>query len=358
MGISTRRRTANLLVFGLLLVACGGDTENSTSSTALVTTTTSTTTSQTPATTAPTTSSTTTTTAAPNSATTAEVLVAGPDGVFLIGPDRVPELLIEGPAVFAVDDFAGGVLFQQERRSRERRSIVYRVRAGEGVAIETLVAAPDQGLVLNGVARDGDTYVYYTRLEGSTPEDTRDTLRRYSLQTREVTELADVGGWESGAYPISISDRLILFNWFAEAERGMNFTDLEANKAAVAADPTPEGGFFDCGPCPDRGELSADSGQLVYREVVDGVDYAIIKHVASGAEIRRIEMGGINRWHVVSFDLTDEHLVVNRATNDDPLPAWIYDLGLVDPRPVELPIAGEAYLTRFPVTVTGIVPAP
>ncbi len=285
--------------------------------------------------------------------------MAGPAGVTLVQPDGSSELIIDGPAVFAIDDLDGGVLFQKQRYLRERGSLVYRVRAGGFEAVETLIPTMEQGLVLNGIARDGDeTYVYYSRNEGSTPEDDRETLRRYSLETRVVTELDVIGGWEAGSFPVSVSDTLILLNWSGEAYAGMRFTDLRANAAAVAADPTPDEGFFDCGGCPDVGELSADGGRLVYREVEDGVDYAVIKHVASGAEVRRIELGGINVWRVTSFDLTGDFLVVNRADNETTLSPWIYDLSQVDPVPVDVAIPGEAYITRSPVAVSGPVPAP
>jgi hypothetical protein len=287
------------------------------------------------------------------------LLVAGPGGVFLVDPDGTSKLIVEGAAVFAIDDLDGGVLFQEQRHVRERGSIVYRVRSDESVAVETLVPSRDQGVALNGIARDGDeTYIYYSRNEGSTPDDSRETLRRYSLQTREVVELDVIGGWESSSFPVSISDSLILFNWSNEAYAGMRFTDLQANAAAVAANPSPPEGFFDCGGCPSVGELSADGDRLVYREVENGVDYAIIKHVASGAEVRRIPLGGLNVWRVTSFDLTDDYLVVNRADNDSALSPWVYDLRQVDPVAVDVAIPGEAHITRSPVAVSGPVAAP
>jgi len=349
-----------IVVVALAAVSCGGDDDDAASTTVAPTTTQATSTTATTVVSTTTTSSTTTsTTTVPTTLIGAELLVAGPDGVTLVQPDGNASLIIDTPAVFAIDDLAGGVLFQKQRSVRERGSIVYRVRSGEFEAIETLVPAFDQGLVLNGVARDGEeTYVYYSRSEGSSPEDDRKTLRRYSLQTREVTELEVIGGWESGSFPVSISDSLILRNWSGEAYAGMRFADLRANAAAVAANPTPDEGFFDCGGCPSVGELSADGGRLVYREVEAGVDYAVIKHVASGAEVRRIELGGINVWRTISFDLTGDFLAVNRADNDSTLSAWIYDLSQVDPMPVDVLIPGEAYITRSAVAVSGPVAAP
>lgn len=355
------RRLIWLVVLAMVSLSCGGDGDAVSSTTAVTTTLANSTTTTTGAPDSSTSTSTTTTstTEAPDSLVGTELLVAGPDGVWLVDSAGNAELIIDVPAVFAIDDLDGGVLFQTQRNVRDRGSIVYRVRAGESVAIETLVPARDQGLVLNGIARDGDeTYVYYSRNEGSTPQDARETLRRYSLQTREVTELDVTGGWESSSAPVSISDSLILLNWSAEAYSGMRFTDLRANAAAVAADPTPDGGFFDCSACPSVGELSADGGRLVYREVENGVDYAVIKHVASGAEVRRIRLGGINVWRVLSFDLTGDFLVVNRAGDNNPLPPWIYDLSQVGPEPVDVALPGEAYITRSAVGVAGPVSPP
>lgn len=354
------RRFLWLVLLTIVSVSCGGGGD-ATSTTAVVATTqaASTTTSSAAPSSTTATSTTTSTTEPPGPTIGTELLLAGPDGVFLVNPDGASALLIEGPAVFAIDDLDGGVLFQKQRNVRERGSIVYRVRAEESAAIETLVPSRDQGLALNGIARDGDeTYVYYSREEGSNPDDDRKTLRRYSLQTREVTELDLIGGWEASSFPVSISDSLILLNWSGEAYAGMRFTDLRANAAAVAANPAPDEGFFDCSACPSVGELAADGERLVYREVENGVDYAVVKHVASGAEVRRIELGGINLWRVISFDLTDDFLVVNRASDTSPLTPWIYDLSQVDPTPVDVGIEGEAYITRSPVAVSGSISLP
>lgn len=349
-------------VIVLLLAACGGGgTETSTTSAATTTSLGVATIGETPTTSAAPTTTTTSTTAAPVPGIGAQLLVAGPDGVYLVESDGTTSLLVDSPAVAAVDDLDGGVLFQIERGTRDGRSVVYRVRSDGTSAIKTLVPTSEQGLTLNGVAvDDGEPFVYYTRNEGSTPDDLRQTLRRYSLDSREVTELRVIGGWESGAFPVSVSQGLILYNWGAEASSGMYFTDLRANDAAVAANPSPDEGFFDCGVCPSLGELSHDGTQLVYLEF-DGEYQAIIRHVASGAEVRRISFpfaGDDSR--AVSFDLSAKHLVVNLVEGNDREPegAWIYDLSQVDPEPFILSVAGEAYLTLSPVTVRGPIPAP
>lgn len=356
------RRLAGAVVLTLAVAACGGD-ETATSTTAAATTTSFGVATTEAVTTTAVTTTTTTTTAAPAPEIGAQVLVAGPDGVYLVDSDGTTSLLIDSAAAVAIDDLSGGVLFQIERRQREGRSVVYRVRPDGSEAIKTLVPTSEQGLTLNGVAADGDdTFVYYTRNEGTTIDDTRLTLRRYSLATREVTELSTIGAWESGAYPISVSQSLILYNWGAEAYHGMYFTDLQANDAAVAANPTPEEGFEDCWTCPSRGELSHDGTRLVYQEFDQGYQ-AVVRHVASGAEIRRIDLplaGDDGR--IVSFDLSATHLVVNLVEvdqpDDSPAMAWIYDLTQVDPVPVQLSVRGSAYLTLSPVTVQGPIPAP
>lgn len=356
------RKITGLVALILLAAACGGNGSGTTStagsvtsSSAVVSTTPGDTTTVIPDTTS------STTTAAPTPGLGVELLVAGPAGVFLVRDDGIPDLLIDTPAAFAVDDLNGGVLFQVERWVRERQSIVYRVAFDGTAAVQTLVPTVEQGLALNGVAVDGDeTYVYYSRNEGTTPEDAIETLRRYSLQTREVTELATIGGWEAGTFPISLSDSLVLYNWFAEIYGGMNFTDLRGNAAAVAANPSPPDGFEDCARCPRLGELSPDGTTMVYWEF-DGGPQAVIKHVASGAEVRRIELAtAAEGGEVVSFDLSAGHLVVNVVDNNDfePSFAYVYDLKQVNPEPVRLSIVGEAYITLAPVTVRGVVPSP
>ena len=358
-SVGLMRTVIGLLAVAMVLAACGGDSApTSTSATPSSTQVTASSSSDAP---------TTSTTAAPPTTTEApdlidaELLVAGPDAVSLVHTDLTVETLVDSPAFFAIDDLEGGVLFQIERWSDNRRSIVYQVAQGGSEAVATLIPAIDQGLTLNGMARDdGDPYIYYTRREGETPDDAVHTLRRYNLTSREVSELTDVGGWEWGSFPISISNSLILTNWSAEASHGMDFFDLEGNVAAVAADPDPvDDAFFDCyWECPSVGELSQDSERLVYVEEVDGDSYAVIRHVASGAEIRRLNLGFPDAWWVAAFDLNSNYLVVNRETTDSMLQAWVFDLRDVDPEITVLPTAGYAYLTRSPVDISGPVPGP
>ena len=287
--------------------------------------------------------------------------MAGPDAVSLVRSDLTIETLVNSPAFFAIDDLAGGVLFQIERCSGNHRSIVYQVAQGRGEAVATLIPAIDQGLILHGTARDGgDPYIYYSRREGQTPDDAVHTLRRYNMTSREVTELTAVGGWEWGSFPISISDSLLLANWGSEGLQGMNFFDLEGNVAAVSADPDPvDDDFADChGECPSVGELSQSSERLVYVEAVDGVSYAVIRHVASGAEIRRIDLGVPDGWRVATFDLNSNYLVVNREATSGMLEAWLFDLRAVAPEAIVLATPGQAYLARSPVDISWPVPGP
>ena len=354
------RNLTGLVVLAMVLASCGGDASPTSTTAAPVSTLPPVSTSSAAPATAPTAEPTSTTTEPPPPIDV-ELLVAGPDAVLLVRSDLSVETLVNSPAFFAIDDLAGGVLFQIERWSGNQRSIVYRVARGAGEAVATLIPAIDQGLTLHGIARDdGDPYIYYSRREGETPDDARHTLRRYNMTSREVSELTEVGGWEWGSFPISISDTLVLTNWTSEAAHGMDFFDLEANVAAVAADPDPgDDPFVDCHlECPSVGELSQDGDRLVYVEEVDGDSYAVIRHVASGAEIRRVDLGFPDAWWVASFDLTRDYLVVNRETTGSMLQAWVFDLRAVDPEPVALPVAGYAYLTQSQVDINGPVPGP
>lgn len=285
------------------------------------------------------------------------MLIAGAEGVLLVEEDGTSRLLVEGRAEIAIDDLDGGILFQRQRGTRDRTSTAYRVVAGGDRAVATLVADPDQSLTLNGVVRDGAPFIYYTRSEGSNPEDTRDTLRRFDMTTGEVTELSVIGYWESGSFPVSVGDGLVLMNWHNEATHGMLFTDLLGDLVDVAANPSPPEGFFDCGPCPRTGAVAVDGTRFVYRAFDDGVDYAVIVDVDGGEEIHRIRLDAVNVWTVTSFDLSPSHLIVNRAFNDDLLTPLLFDLAQAQPEPHELPVAGEAHLTRSTVEVVGPVPA-
>ena len=96
---------------------------------------------------------------------------------------------------------------------------------------------------------------------------------------------------------------------------------------------------------------------MAYLESTDGIQYVIIRHVASGAEVRRIELPDA-AWSPLTLDLSANHLVVNRRSNDGVVSAWLYDLNQVNPEPLALAVDGEAYLTLAPVTVQGPIPGP
>ncbi|MEA2002738.1 MAG: hypothetical protein U9N84_12760 [Actinomycetota bacterium] len=141
-------------------------------------------------------------------------MITNEDGVFVVTLDGVvSQMIAASPAVagglinFAMDDTRGGIVFQphgEPWRYTGADSIVYWVPQGANAHQQLLVPAADQGLLFEDIAQQGDeVMVYYSRASGDNPDTATQTLRRFDLDATTVAEVGQVGGWESGASPIS-----------------------------------------------------------------------------------------------------------------------------------------------------------
>jgi len=380
------RRTyvALAAAFALLVAGCGGgDTAPTTSTTNDVTTTTAaataTTTSSvdevTTSTTNPTTTTSTTEAPAPM-APEGSMLITNEDGIFVATLDGAASQVLDAdPAVvggmvhFALDDTRGGIVIQPHENpwtSVGDDSIIYRVPQGSSNVQELLVPAADQGLRLEDVAtRDGVTSVYYTRRFGETPDTAEQTLRRFNLDDKTVSEIALVGGWESGSSPISVGGDTIVRNGSGEAYFWITFTDLDNNEFASPANPIPDGGF-DCVPeCFYYADLSPDGSEVAFgRLAPNGSGFYTtpeieVREVVSGDLLLSITLPDLSAsGYIDSIDLSATHVLINIVEEGSDYPvATVVDLasGL---SVGQAPVNGVARFLRSVPDLAGVISWP
>jgi hypothetical protein len=378
------RRTyvALLASFALLVAGCGGgDTATTTSTAADVTTTTVATTTTPPVddTTSSTTSSTTTTSTTEAPAPVppdGSMLITNEDGIFVATLDGASSQLLDadstvvgGMVHFAIDDTRGGIVIQPHESpwtSVGDDSIIYWVPQGSSNVQELLVPAADQGLRLEDVAtRDGVTSVYYTRRFGDTPDTAEQTLRRFDLDDRTVSEIALVGGWESGSSPISVGGDTIVRNGSGEAYFWITFTDLDNNEFASPANPIPDGGF-DCVPeCFYYADLSPDGSEVAFgRLAPNGSGFYTtpeieVRDIASGDLLLSVTLPELSAsGYIDSVDLSATHVLINIVEEGSDYPvATVVDLasGL---SVVQAPVNGVARFLRSVPDLAGVISWP
>jgi hypothetical protein len=370
-----------------LVAGCGDDESAATTTTAEAVTTTQaeliegeTTTTTTPATTTsepPATTTTTTTEAPAPPPPDGAMLITNEDGVFVATLDGVvsqvldaDETAVGGIVDFAIDDTRGGIVVQPSSRPWAElgaASIVYWAAEGAGALQELLVPAADQGLKLEDVQPQGDTVqVYYTRRSGDTPETAEQTLRRFDLDEKTVTEVVYVGGWESGTSPISVGGDSIVRSGSGEAYFWTTFSDLDGNEFDSPANPMP-GGEFDCVPeCFYHGDLSPDGSLVAFGRLAPNANgfYTIpeveLREVASGDLIMSVTLPEVPAvGYIDSLDVSDTHVLVNLVEEGSEFPvATVIDIasGGLD---VQLaPVGGVARFLRAIPDLDGVIAWP
>ena len=297
----------------------------------------------------------------PSAEPPASVVIAGPDGVFVIDTSGDVRQIVDEPAAVAVDDGAGGVVYQAARGrwygtgNPPSTALRWR-RAASSEAVTVADPEPGAALTLHDVL--GGT-VFATRSSGSGPEDMLDTLIAIDLVSGGERDIRNVGGWEYGSDPITVTSELIGASYVAEGSYGVDFFDHAGRTVEVPGNPIPE-------PNHEAGlalaELSPDAATLAYQESgPDAQGYITIPEVVfvetrTGEELRRLRLDRPDQgWGTVSFDLGERVLVVNRtvtgeydALMDAP---WVIDLS--GPKPIvwEAPVAGRAQLLRSPIAL-------
>jgi hypothetical protein len=358
------RPTVCVIAACVLLVGACGEAETAGDATTALAPSTPTSTQSAPSTTRP--ASTTTAlsraTTEPPVATMPAILLAGPDGVFLVEPGKDPVHLVEGRAAVAVDDGLGGLLYQIDagrdwlQTGEARTTIVWWVPAGSVRPLDLLVPTTDQSLTLeDAVVIGGDLTVLYRRSEGATSFEMVDSLRRYDAATGSVSELLRGSAWEAGFDVGTVGGGLIAGTSYGQIGSSCFFLDLEGAPASTPTNPSIPG----CeGPdCPDSCAVSPDGTRLVYLETQFDAstntlvaDVVVVTAMETGSEPARIEMpipgGGVS-----DLDVSGDWIIVNRTAGEEQERAWIVNPASTEVPVWEAPVAGIARFVTAPVTV-------
>ena len=303
---------------------------------------------------------TTTLSAAPGPELDQPVLVTNVDGVFQIDAGGTVIPRVTGPVAVAVDDTQGGLLYQVESgRSREpgdRSTVVWWIPQGASGPQELLVPAPSSGHVLTL----HDTYstppgfaVLYTRHETTQPVDEMvDSLRRFDVPNRQVTELYSQGAFEEGFGEVSAGGALISGTRYGQVSSGCFLFDLDGRPTDLVppagSDPSGEEQVSGC-------RLSPDGTQLALVTMHGEGATVSLKHLETG-EQTHFEIPE-NEGTVGTIDVSDRSLLVN-LERDGPLPAIVFDLGTPDTSARPLPIAGVARFINGPLDIGDQVSSP
>jgi hypothetical protein len=307
------------------------------------------------------------------------MLITNEEGVYVATLDGVASKVIDadesavgnGIIAFAIDDTRGGVIFQPNRGPWQYKgddSIVYWVPQGAAAAQELLVPSADQGLGLEDVAQQGDAaMVYYTRVEGSdSPETASQTLRRFDLDTKTVTEVSVVGGWESGSSPISVGGETIVENSGAEGYVWIDFTDLDGGEFDSPANPLPLEDF-DCFPdCFYYADLSPDGSHVAVGRLAPNANgfpttpEIEIRNTASGALVMSVSLPEVFAFPWIhSLDLSNTHVLINIVEEGSEYPfATIVDIASGGLTAYPAPVGGVARFLRSVPELDGVIAWP
>ncbi len=378
-------RKAVIVLFGLALVAasCGSDdvaattTAEPPATTATTAAPPATTTAPVTTTTVAVTTTTTTTEPPPASLPPGSVLITNEDGVLVATRDGVTSQVIaaspaavDGLIDFAMDDTRGGIVFQprgEPWRYTGADSIVYWVPQGTAAHQQLLVPAADQGLLFEDIAEQGDeVMVYYSRVSGDTLDTATQTLRRFGLDAKTVAEVSQVGGWESGASPISVGNDTIVVNGMGEGWAWITFMGLDGAGFDSAANPIPDGAF-DCVPdCFYYGAISPDGTQVAFGRLGPNaggfltVPEIEVRNVATGALVMSVALSEVPAvGYIDSLDLTDGFVLINLVEEGSEYPtATIVDIASGGLATYPAPVGGVARFLRSIPDVDGVVSWP
>jgi len=304
------------------------------------------------------------------------MLITNEEGVFVATLGGVVSQVLDADAAavggivqFAIDDTRGGIVVAPSVEpwlNLGSDSIVYWAPQGADSLQELLVPAADQGILLEDVAaRDGGVFVYYTRRSGTTPPTAKQFLRSFDLDTKSVTEIAQVGGWESATSPISVGGDTIVRNGAGEAYFSIIFSDLAGNEFESPANPMP-GGSFDCIPeCFYYADLSPDGSRVGFGRLGPNGSgfYTIpeieVRDVATGDLVLSVTLPELPAdGYIDSVDVSDTHVLINIVEEGSEFPsATVVDMasGLVV---TPAPVSGVARFLRSVPELNGVISWP
>ncbi len=303
---------------------------------------------------------------------TQALIVANGDGAFLVDGDFMFQL-VAGPVELALDDGEGGLVFQRSSDAfafppDPAATIISYLPADSFDPQELLLPTGEQYLHLRD-AKDG--IVWYTRRAGDTPDNTRETLRTYDLETRTVEQFAITGGWESGALEGSVGGSNVATYWSSEAATGFAFHSESGELIGFPGNPYESEQFCGDGqlydgasgqsvdlPCYEFAELS-DDGRLAYYEAgFNGIEVRwilVVVDLESGKELFRQDVNRPDQgWKPNTIDLSANMALVNRTETG----AWgapFIDALLVDFNSgtfTEVGLSGQARFLTGPMGIS------
>lgn len=336
-------RTSRVLAFSfamaLVATACGGSASETSSTGSPATEPTSgadqtTTTIAARTTTSPPTTSAPTT--LPSTVVEDALLVANQDGAFLVDDEFLFQL-VTGPVELAVDDGQGGLVFQRSSDAfasfppDPTATIIDYLPPDSFEPRQLLVPTGEQYLELWD-ADDG--VVWYSRREGDSPENSRETLRSYNQASAAVEEFAVTGGWESGSLSVSVAGSSVVVYWSSEAATGFVFYADSGAIVELEGDPYESTAF--CGDglvfdeasgvlleelCYEFPELSED-GRLAYLErdaAGSQIRYIlVVVDMGTGEELFRQDLDRPDQgWKPATIDLRADQALVNRTASGE-----------------------------------------
>ncbi len=259
------------------------------------------------------------------------VLLASPDGLFLITGDFLPARLLDGPVAIAVEDTRGGVVFQRAEFAAGRSSIL-NLRPDDPEP-RTVVSVPaEAALQLHGVTPGpGDApSIWFSRWEGTTPETVTQTILRRPLDDPATEELERGSGWERSSR-LRPTPELVLIEWADADRRGLQFRDVDWSEVVVGANPYPPAGERRCSECPRSATLADDAQRAAWLEAVtvgdDRSDDVVVVDLAGRAELSRWSLGA-DAGLEAELDLHGDHVLINTwdPDNEQWYPPLVLDL--------------------------------
>lgn len=290
------------------------------------------------------------------------IIVSSHEAAFLMSSGELPIRLTDGRVALAIDDGAGGLLFQKDRGrvwdpTSPRDTRIWWVPSGSGKVIDVLVPTPGAGheLSLHDVIFDDGHRIIYTRhegvyTEGDNPFDLADRLRVFDASSGTITDLLVHGAYEAALGEVSCSDRgTVSATSYGQVDSRCLFMRLDGHTVDVPAVIDDQLCESDClRSC----ALGGDGGWLAYAHTPyterwsDAVSFVEVVDSATGAPIASRQLPEAS-WSLDQIDLAGSWVLVSFG---DDRPAFLFhvDAGL---QLYELPFAGPARFLQAPLDV-------